>query len=123
MYDWKRIIEDKVPCYFWNKLGYNIKECGYLIDFTTSFYLHVISDENNKYEFCEPIRTEDKEAYAIKEPVKVWRPCKTLEEFMPFMGKIAINKNRKSDNILRLICYLDKGDVMFSAEFVKLNGF
>lgn len=120
MYDWKKIIADGVPCYFWDTTKPAEPCIDYLISIDPEeeyrFHRKNCINDAYPYKFCEPIRTEDKEKYTIKEPVKIWRACKTWEEFRPFMNKIAIPKNKCSPEICRIISRVVK-EYEFSAQW------
>lgn len=101
MYDWKRIIEDVVPCSFYDEEFNELPDLGYLIKVSENkFFPHYSKEGEEGFLFCEPICIEDKKEYKIKEKIKTWRPCQNWEEFRPFMGEIA---KHKDFNIYKII--------------------
>ena len=71
MYDYDRIIKDKVPCYFWDsaqnkKLG--LLNC--VTDSDESTYRTFRREDGAYFANCEPIRTEDQLEYRLQSAIE-----------------------------------------------------
>ena len=81
MYDYERIIEDKIPCFFTDryKCFLNFSEdcvMGFLSCVLTGYEFYICSYDDCNYAFCYPVMTEHREKYKLKEKEKRWRHCK-----------------------------------------------
>jgi len=97
MIDWKRAAIDGVPCYFWTERRGNLPAVGRLTEYGLLEHIP-FETEDYRYKHCELILDSDKEKYTIEE--SEYRACESLEEFRPFMGKIARRKVAESEFII-----------------------